>query len=211
MFQKIDVESTLTVWSTAKKFTGRPVIICAHGGQSDGYKLMKLPQGVSVNFYCPDGAMYSGMLGNIADRSYEIYETVRGGQMCRDYDLSFDKATDKRLIEGMFQSRLDLAANMKMSGFSEDQVKEFLRGSRDMEMDIVTLRTSRIFSAPSLSKVITMLWRNGWKYTEIHNAHCRFAGNAGKFSAAHKVDLPNGTSSGGGGGLSFTPKRRPAP
>lgn len=207
--QKTIIDRTITVWSVNGPKPGagnsRPVIIASHGGQSSGYKLWDAPAGVSINFYCPDGSMYSGMLANIADRSYEIFETVGGGQKCRDYDLTHDQATTSELIEGLFQSKAELAASMKQAGWKPSQIDDYLKNRSDMGMDLVTVVPKPRMKDVRLSKVVELLRKNGWLHSEVHCAHCRYAANS---AANGKVVLPSGTSTGSPQGLSFTPRKK---
>jgi hypothetical protein len=121
--------------------------------------------------------MYSGMLANVAEGSYEIFETVGEGMTCRDYDLSYDQATSPDLIKGLFADKLTLAVQMKQAGWKEQDIENYVNSRKPMAKDVVTLRKSQFTKDPMLSEVIQTLWKNGWEYTEIHCAHCRYGSN----------------------------------
>jgi hypothetical protein len=146
-----------------------------------------LPCGEPVNSKASQDyslAKYTDTTGKIKhNKAGETYATVGG------LDDAFKQQTASANSRIAMNNEA-ISAGVKVPGIDLHQVvksatAEEARYAAGVSMDVITIRNRGWLSSPKLSEVITLLWKYGYKYDEIHCNFCR-GGKAG-FSPV-KVD-----------------------
>lgn len=199
-----EVGRNLYVW-TEQRSKGRPshskCVISAHGAAAlicnEGQR-SKLPN-TQVVFYGPHGSMLQNPgLYEIVTGLQRSYESCNAKALSQDYELAKSqdahqsasgKAESKR---GTGESYQFIGEQMhRMGEHTWSQLGYTAQGlafyeqlaaikdnyGRPIDMDIVTVRSRKMFADITLFEVINQLWSNGYKYQEFHCAFCRGVGD----------------------------------
>ncbi len=170
-------------WNGGRKSTDACMII-AHGSTAE--KPFRIPPEVTIHFYTDRGGSIlskeyplirnvSSSLAMIGDGSAKPSETINGGDICPDYDLSKFLKSTTGLTNGNFTNRVE-----HRSSLSYDDVEFHFKKNR-RTMDTISIRHRFFRKDLTLSEIVRELGTNTGAYTEFHCNFCR--------------DIPN-TSSG---------------
>lgn len=148
------------VWSNQgpEGSENRRCIISSHACQKFINAGFRLPEGLTVGFYCEQGTSLKGSLYRAMRDEYDIVESFSDHQKCPNYSLG--------KFQGIHSGR---GNGEKYAAIAE----QYHHGDGDVQFDIVTIRNRPGRMATTLKNVIYELRKNGYLYHEIHCMFCR--------------------------------------